>query len=64
MSTTTQADWVVEYVKDIDEMAAKQMVCHKAWLKSNSDEYKHSLAVANKEVDSPVLATQVTRIHC
>ena len=43
---------------------AKRYVCHKAWLKSKSAEDKHTLDVAKKEVDSAVLAVQVTRIHC
>ena len=44
--------------KDMEEVVAKQKVCHKAWRKSKSAEDKHTLDVAKKEVYAAVLEAQ------
>ena len=53
---------------DVEEVVAKQKVCHKAWRKSKLSEDKHTLDVAKKQVYAAVLAAQESklqgRIHC
>ena len=40
--------------RDVEKLAAKRKVCHKAWRKSKSAEDKHTLDVAKKEVYTAV----------
>ena len=42
--------------RDVEEVVAKRKVCHKTWRKYTSDEDKHTLDVAKKEVYAAVLA--------
>ena len=44
--------------RDVEKVVAKRKVCHKAWRKSKSAEYKDTLDVAKKEVYTAVLAAQ------
>ena len=47
--------------RHVEEVVAKQKVCHKAWRKSKSAEDKHTLDVAKKEVYTAVLAAQKSK---
>ena len=45
----------------MEKVVAKRKVCHKAWQKSKSEEDKHNLDVAKKEVYTAVLAAQESK---
>ena len=49
--------------KDVEEVVAKQKVCHKAWRKSKLLEDKHTLDMAKKEVYTAVLAAQKSKLQ-
>ena len=42
----------------MEDVVAKRKVCHKAWRKSKSAEYIHTLDVAKKKVYAAVIAAQ------
>ena len=49
--------------RDVEQVAAKQKLCHKAWRKSKSAEDKHTLDVAKKEVYTAVLADKEAKLQ-
>ena len=51
------------WTRDVEKVVAKRNVCHKAWLKSNSAEDKHTLDVAKKEVYTVALEAQESKLQ-
>ena len=49
--------------RDVEEVVAKRKLCHKAWRKSKSDEDKHILDVAKKELYTAVPAAQESKLQ-
>ena len=51
------------WTRDMEKVVAKRNVCHKAWRKSKSDEDKHTLDVAKKEVYTAVMTAQGSKLQ-